>query len=67
MLQVMHGTEDGRTECANSMDLINKVASKSRTLHVYPGMKHQLLQETAANKQLVFKDIVNWLNTQTVW
>ncbi|XP_031254290.1 caffeoylshikimate esterase-like isoform X2 [Pistacia vera] len=60
---VLHG-EDDRVTDKNVSDQLHKVASsKDKTLKLYSGMWHGLLYgEPQRNIDIVFKDIISWLD-----
>lgn len=60
-LQIMHGEDDVRTEAKNSAEFYEKASSRDKTLSLFPGMKHQLLQDTPANTEQVICKMIEWL------
>lgn len=59
---IIHGTDDVVTEPAVSMALYQKAKSSDKTLKLYKGMRHSLLQgETDENVALLVEDITTWL------
>lgn len=64
-LLVMHGLGDVRVDWENSQKVFDEVSSTDKTIKLYEGMKHQLLQELPENQKQVFGDIVDWLNART--
>lgn len=63
---VLHGGEDRVTDKAVSQLLYEVAASKDKTFKLYPGMWHGLLYgEPPSNIDIVFADIIGWLNERT--
>ncbi|XP_010509018.1 PREDICTED: caffeoylshikimate esterase isoform X1 [Camelina sativa] len=60
---VLHGEDDKVTDKAVSGELYEVASSWDKTLKLYPGMWHGLLYgETPENIDLVFADIIGWLD-----
>ncbi|MGI6781822.1 MAG: alpha/beta fold hydrolase [Acholeplasmataceae bacterium] len=56
----VHGEDDNIIPIKSSKNLFNHIKSTDKIHKVYPGLKHNILND---NKSLeVFKDIVQWLN-----
>ncbi|KAJ0102917.1 hypothetical protein Patl1_06237 [Pistacia atlantica] len=59
---VLHGEDDRVTDPGVSKQLYNVASSADKTLKLYPGMWHGLLYgEPLENIEIVFRDIINWL------
>lgn len=56
---VLHGTADRLTNPAGSQALRDGAASVDKTLHLYPGLYHDLLHEP--EQATVFADMIAWL------
>lgn len=63
-LLVVHGGDDMVCDPACAKELFERAASTDRTLKIYPGMWHQLVGESEENVNLVFGDIVEWLENR---
>lgn len=59
-LLLLHGDADDVFAASSSQDFFNRVASADKTLHVYPGLYHETLNET--ERAAVSADIVTWLD-----
>jgi alpha-beta hydrolase superfamily lysophospholipase len=59
-LLVMHGEADKVTPPQGSKDLVDRAASKDKTLKIYPGAFHDLLHEP--EKEQVMADLVKWMS-----
>lgn len=60
---VLHGEEDRVTDPKASELLYESASSTDKTLKLYPGMWHTLISgEPPENIELVFADIVGWLD-----
>ncbi|OMP02678.1 hypothetical protein COLO4_10905 [Corchorus olitorius] len=63
---VLHGEDDKVTDKGVSKLLYDVAESSDKTFKLYPGMWHGLLYgETPENIEIVFGDIINWLNKRT--
>lgn len=58
----IHGDKDTSTNFENSVSLHKAISSKDKTLMLYPGGFHELLNDTI--KDQVLSDLVNWLSGQ---
>ncbi|XP_021617320.1 caffeoylshikimate esterase [Manihot esculenta] len=59
---VLHGEDDKVTDKKVSQQLHRVASSKDKTIKLYPGMWHGLLYgEPLENIEIVFKDIIGWL------
>jgi acylglycerol lipase len=59
---ILHGAEDKICPPAGSEILHRDAGSKDKTLKLYPGLLHEIHNETAAEQKVVLDDIVSWLN-----
>ena len=57
---IMHGTEDKLVNPSGSQLAYDKVSSKDKTLKLYPGMRHEIMNEIG--KEAVLDEIVTWLD-----
>ncbi|XVE75259.1 hypothetical protein DITRI_Ditri12bG0080900 [Diplodiscus trichospermus] len=63
---VLHGKADKVTDQRVSKELYNAASSRDKTLKLYPGMWHGLLYgEPLENIEIVFSDIIRWLDERT--
>lgn len=58
-LLVLHGSEDAIAPVSGSHALYEKATSEDKTLHTFPGMRHEILNEV--DKDKVFQVIQDWL------
>ena len=56
----VHGDKDTSTDHKNSITLFDKIASTDKSLKIYPGGYHELLNDLP--KQEVLKEILDWLD-----
>ena len=63
-LLIMHGTEDALTRPAGSEALYRRASSTDKTLKLYPGLFHEILNEP--EKDEVLADIANWLDARAL-
>ena len=59
---IMHGTDDKATVCQGSQFFYNTAGSKDKTLKLYEGHYHDLLNDIG--KEGVMTDIKNWINAR---
>lgn len=63
---VLHGEADTVTDPEISKALYEKASTRDKTLKLYPGMWHALTSgEPDFNVDLVFADIITWLDLRT--
>ncbi|CAN8253885.1 unnamed protein product [Cochlearia groenlandica] len=63
---VLHGEADTVTDPEISKALFEKASTHDKTIKLYPGMWHGLTSgEPDANVDLVFADIITWLDVRT--
>ena len=63
---VLHGEADVVTDPEISKGLYEEASSKDKTIKLYPGMWHGLTSgETDENIEIVFADIIAWLDRHT--
>ena len=59
----IHGDKDTSTEVENSVKLHAAISSKDKTLKVYPGGYHELLNDNSS--QEVLSDLFAWLDKRS--
>jgi acylglycerol lipase len=59
-LLIMHGTDDRLTDMEGSKQLFAKASSNDKTLKLYDGLYHEILNEP--EKERVLGDIVEWMD-----
>jgi lysophospholipase len=59
-IMFLHGEADKITPVSGSTTMFGLVSSPDKTLHTYPGKRHELVNET--NRDEVIQTIVDWLN-----
>jgi len=62
-LLIMHGTDDLLVPYHGSEILMERASSKDKTLRLYPGLYHEILNEP--ERLQVLADIVAWLDART--
>jgi len=62
-LLICHGDQDVVCDPDSSKMLHQKASSGDKTLHIYPGMWHQLVGEPAEGVEQVFGDMFSWLES----
>lgn len=58
---VLHGDAD-RLAMVEGSKLLEKAASEDKTIKIYPGFYHKLLNEPKEDRALVMNDIVSWIS-----
>jgi len=62
---VVHGRADMVTDHKLSKEFYERARSKDKTIKLYDGMWHNMLHgEPKENNNLVFNDIIEWLNAR---
>jgi alpha-beta hydrolase superfamily lysophospholipase len=59
-LLLLHGDADGVFAASDSQEFFARVSAPHKRLHIYPGLYHELLNET--ERPTVFADILRWLD-----
>ena len=59
---ILHGTADQNTKPSGSQHFYDRVGSSDKTLKLYEGGFHDLLNDT--DRDLVMQDIQGWINAQ---
>ncbi|PRQ46731.1 putative 2-acylglycerol O-acyltransferase [Rosa chinensis] len=63
---VLHGEDDKVTDTSVSKQLYEVASSSDKSLKLYPNMWHGLLYgELIENSEIVFSDIINWLDRRS--
>ena len=60
---INHGDADTIASVSGAKILYASVGSKDKTLSIYPGLKHELLNHKPAESEKVFEHTVAWLNS----
>jgi alpha-beta hydrolase superfamily lysophospholipase len=63
-LLILHGGADAMTAPAGSTFLHDKVSSTDKTLHIYPGLYHEIFNE--AEREEIFAQVTDWLDAHLV-
>jgi len=58
-LLLLHGTADHAVRPQGSVELLARVGSRDKTLHLYPGAGHDLAHDP--QRQKVYRDIQSWI------
>ena len=56
---IMHGTDDRLTNLEGSKMLYEKAASSDKTLKLYEGLYHEIINEV--EKEMVMEDMIGWI------
>jgi len=59
-LLILHGTADCVAAVEASQDMFQWAESTDKTLHLYPGLYHEVLNEP--EKEQVLTDLIRWLD-----
>jgi alpha-beta hydrolase superfamily lysophospholipase len=62
-LLVMHGTRDIVTDPAGSRQLYARASSNDKTLHLYPGLFHEIFNEP--EREQVVGDLIAWIEKRS--
>lgn len=55
-----HGSADPYVPYRDSLYAVERTASEDKTLRVYPGARHELVNET--NREEVIGDLIGWID-----
>ena len=58
---ILHGKEDKLIPCDDSKNFYNKIASSDKTLKIYDGLYHEILNEP--NRDYIIDDISQWIKS----
>ncbi len=58
---ILHGEEDQLIPSKSSMALHDSISSADKTVHIYPELYHEILNELEADRARVSNDICEWL------
>jgi acylglycerol lipase len=58
-LLIMHGTHDIVTDPNGSRQLYERASSADKTLHLYPGLYHEVFNEL--EREQVIGDLIDWI------
>ncbi|CAN8255858.1 unnamed protein product [Cochlearia groenlandica] len=61
---IVHGGDDVLCDPACVEELFRRAASEDKTIKIYPELWHQMVGESEENVDLVFEDILKWLNSR---
>ncbi len=61
-LLIMHGTRDFVTDPAGSRELYARASSTDKTLHLYPGLFHEIFNEP--EREQVVEDLIGWIEKE---
>lgn len=64
-LLLVHGSEDRLAPVQGSRMVHERASSEDKTLHVYDGLFHEVLNELPEDRERVLADIVAWLDAHT--
>ncbi|MCQ9207243.1 MAG: lysophospholipase [Omnitrophica bacterium] len=64
-LLIMHGTDDRLADVKGSKELYRCARSTDKTLRLYDGFYHEILNELGKEKPI--NEIITWLNKRTRW
>ena len=62
---MLHGTDDTRTDSRNSEDLLRRAAAPDKSIVLYPGARHQLLQDIPSTTNAVTVEVIAWLDARS--
>ncbi|BDA80383.1 lysophospholipase [Leptospira kobayashii] len=61
-IYMFHGKDDQIAVYSGTSDAFEKVSSKDKTLKLFDGLYHESMNETPAERALVFKELVAWID-----
>ena len=60
----MHGTEDKLVPCSASRMIHEKAGSGDKTLELYQGLYHEILNELPEDRARVMEDMWRWIKAR---
>jgi alpha-beta hydrolase superfamily lysophospholipase len=63
---LMHGGDDKLAGVSGSRMVHDQVSSTDKTLLIYPGLYHEIFNELPADRALVLRDMVEWIDRRIV-
>jgi alpha-beta hydrolase superfamily lysophospholipase len=60
---MIHGDADGIAEARGSIELDSHITSNKKTLKIYPGQYHELMNELPETREIVLNDIKKFLDS----
>jgi alpha-beta hydrolase superfamily lysophospholipase len=65
-LLLVHGSEDRLVSVRGSRMVYERASSQDKTLEIYDGLYHEVLNELPADRERVLADILAWLNVHSL-
>jgi acylglycerol lipase len=66
-LLVLHGTADKLTDPEGAQLLYERASSPDKTLRLYEGAYHELVNDLPDTRQAVLADILGWVNERVAF
>ena len=60
-LWIGHGQEDKITDPSGSVEFFRQARSEDKTLRLYPGLLHEIFNETLSERDQVLRDVRDWI------
>ncbi|PJZ69670.1 lysophospholipase [Leptospira perolatii] len=60
---ILHGQKDGISDPSGSLEFYNHLIYKNKRMKTYPGCFHELMNELSPDKELVLKDIKDFIDS----
>ncbi|MCB1179508.1 MAG: lysophospholipase [Leptospiraceae bacterium] len=58
---IIHGEEDGIADVEGAREFFKRLTAKEKDLKVYNGLFHELMNETQSEREVVLKDVIDFL------
>lgn len=58
---VMHGEQDRVVDMTGSIEFHQRCSSPEKELHIYPGLYHEIFNETISERERVLSDLRRWV------
>jgi alpha-beta hydrolase superfamily lysophospholipase len=58
---MIHGDADGITDCEGSKEFFSKLTTPNKEIKIYPGLFHEMMNELPKDRDIVLKDIKNFI------
>lgn len=63
-LLALHGEDDKLAGVAGSRLVVERAGGRDKTLKTYPGLYHEIFNELPADREIVLKDLTDWIGAR---
>jgi hypothetical protein len=58
---MIHGDADGIVDCEGTKEFFSKLTTPNKEIKIYPGLFHEMMNELPKDKEIVLRDIKNFI------